>query len=222
MHAIHVGHNAASRVRRFGALLSCAFAAALVALALVPASAQAASRYQPVTATVPVEFVTSGDKASEPETFTATIAPAEGETVLPQTSEVSVSGAGTTSFSLSFDEVGEHHYTVRQVAGSADNWAYDEAVYDVTAYCLWDEETDTLFTKVIVRNAAGEKCESALFDNSYDAPAAPEKPAGTKPSEPSGGKIANTGDTTNFAAPVALACVGVAAVAVAVFRLRHQ
>lgn len=182
------------RVRKvLAAALLCVVAAAAVFTAPVPAHA-AESRYDAVTASVPVEVAFTGtgaDKAGSALTSTFTMTPAEGETVAPASDTVSVTGAGKASFSLSYNEVGEHNYTVTQTTKDTANWTIDRAVYAVTAYCMWDENTDTLFTTVVIKDESGAKDESCLFENAYKAPAQPSKPAGSMP---------QTGDTQLYVA----------------------
>ena len=194
--------------RIYGALM-LAITVCLVAM-VSPAAAHATSRYTPVEAKVPVEVTVSGDAlpADADARFTFKMTAADGEKVLPSADTLTVDGAGQTGFSLAYDEVGEHHYTVTQVAGGTDNVTYDARAYDVTVYCMWDESTDALFTKVIVKDSDGFKAASCAFENSYAAPAAPASSV-----KPAGGKLAGTGDATD-AGWVVLLAGAVAAVAV--------
>ena len=170
-----------------------------VALFAAPAPAHAAtSRYDAVKASVPVDVAFTGsgaDKAGSELTSTFTMTPAEGETVAPTTETLSVKGSGTAAFSLSFNEVGEHNYTVTQTTKDAENWTTDRSVYAVTVYCMWDESTDTLFTTVVIKDEDGTKDESCLFENAYKAPAQPTKPA----VKPAGG-MPQTGDAQLYVA----------------------
>ena len=192
-------------------LLSCAFAvvALITALAAVPARAFASSRYASVEARVPVSVPLVGDAVTATPDFTFKMTPADGEEVAPASDELTVNGAGSASFSLAFDEVGEHRYSVTQVSGAADGWTYDAQTYDVTVFCMWDEATDALFTKVIVRDAQGFKASSCEFSNTYEAPAAPSEPG-----RGGNGSLAGTGDASSNDWRPLLAC-GVVVVAVA-------
>lgn len=222
MQVVHQQGLRGRRGRRLGLLAAVALCAVATAFAVtMPSLAKAASRYTPVQAVVPVSVNVTGDKPSADETFTFEIAGADGETVLPQEKRVTVTGSGAASFTMSYDEVGEHHYTVRQVAGSAERWTYDSQVYDVTVYCMWEETTDSLFTKVIVKDASGYKADGCTFENAYTAPVVPQEPS--EPSQPAkpAGKTPFTGDLTNYGPAIALACVGVALVGVAVWHFRR-
>lgn len=147
------------------AMALCALAA--FALVATPADAYA---YDEVTAQVQVEVALSGDTPAQSETFTVAMEPADGETVSPAQNEVTITGAGTGTFAVSYAKPGEHHYTVTQTAGSADRWTYDTKVYDVTVYCMWNESNDTLYTEVSCKGSDGYKYDSCIFTNSYDAP----------------------------------------------------
>ena len=85
---------------------------------------------------------------------------------------IEVTGAGEASFSISYDELGIYKYTVKQKAGSAANWTYDDTVYNVDVYVLRDEETDTAEPLVIVYASDGTKAD-LVFNNTYKAPAKP-------------------------------------------------
>lgn len=201
MHEVNLG----SRIRR----RLVAFAAAvLVACGLVAAGPVVAFArdYAPVKAEVPVAFNVTGDTPKADETFTAIMTPTAGETVKPAQASVSVTGAGKASFELSFNEVGEHHYTITQAAGNAQGWTYDTQTYDVTAFCMWDEPDDAIYTQVFIENVSGEKTDLAEFTNTYGAPAGENAaPAGVTKSMP------QTGDATPYVAVAVLVCAGVAA-----------
>lgn len=172
------------------ATLAVAFALVCAALAGAPSPALAAtgSGYDPVTAKVTVRLTANDGSAVRDQRSTFVLTPSDDESVAPAESTVVVTGAGEASFSLSYDRVGEHHYTLRQVAGTAEHWTYDARVYDVTAYCMWDEKADALFTRVIVNDAWGYKADAATFENSYQAPETPAAQAD--------GPLPKTGDDT--------------------------
>lgn len=196
-----------------------AVAALLVAMSAAfftaPVSARAESRYEPVTAQVPVEVKATGDKPEKGFTSTFSMTAADGEDVQPDTGELAIEGAGKAAFAVSFDEVGEHHYTVTQTTEGADNWTVDRQAYDVTVYCLWEEKSDTLFTTVVMKNGEGLKDDSCYFENAYKAPKLPEtgKPETEKPEGT--GTMPQTGDNSMLvigavcAAGAVLVCGGV-------------
>lgn len=195
------------------ALCALAFAASIAA-AVAPNVAYAA---QPVDATVPVEVAISGD-AAEAQDFAFVMQAAQDETVLPDAQRVSINGAGSAQFTLCFNQVGEHHYTVRQVIGTAEGWTYDETVYDVTVFAMWNQRNDTLFSTVVVYTPEG-KAEACSFTNSYAAPAA------SVPSQPEKASSGvKTGDNLMLVALGigAVAVVAIAAGAVAYRRARKN
>lgn len=201
----------------FAVASACVFSAVLFG---APRSAWAAtSRHEAVTATVPVSAVLAGDKADEVPAFMFEMTPTDDESVAPAESQVTADAEGNASFSLTFDRVGEHHYTVRQVTAAADRWTLDSQVYDVTVYCMWNEKTDDLFTTVIIKDAQGTKAESCSFANAYDAPEAPATPA---PKPETNKPVPTTGDATNVMPIVALACVGVVLVCGGVWFSRRK
>ena len=181
------------------------------------ASAATASGHDPVTAQVPVKVTTNDDAAAQDQQFVFEMTPADGESAAPAESRVTVTGAGEASFSVTFDRVGEHHYSLRQIAGSADRWSYDQQVYDVTVYCMWDEKTDDLFTRVIIEDAQGYKADACTFDNHHDAPVAPEEPA-----EQEKKSMPQTGDMTNFGLVAVLIVLGVVAVCAGLYVSRRR
>lgn len=208
MHETNLGSRIRRRLVAFAAAVLVAFG--LVAAGPVVAFARG---YVPVKAEVPVAFNVTGDTPKADETFTAIMTPAAGETVKPAQASVSVTGAGKASFGLSFNEVGEHHYTITQAAGNAQGWTYDTQTYDVTAYCMWNESDDTIYTQVFIENASGEKTDLAEFTNTYDAPAGENAAPTGENAAPAGVTkfMPQTGDATPYVAVAVLVCAGVAA-----------
>ena len=201
----------ALNVKRNLAIASLVAAVLVAVLACVVPSAQAyaaVGAYAPVSAQVPARVIVKGDAPAEAQDFVVKISGADGETVLPDQLQATIAGEGSAQFAMSFTEVGLHHYTVRQVPGNAEGWTYDEQVYNVDVYCMWNgqDSPDSLYTQVSVKNAAGEKCEACMFENAYQAPAQPQVAS-----------MAQTGDMVGVAAMliglVALAAAIAAAIA---------
>lgn len=193
-------------------------AAVLVAVFVcVAPSAQAYAAegaYAPVSAQIPAQVVVKGDVPAQTQDFTVQISGADGETVLPDQLQATITGEGSAQFAMSFTEVGLHHYTVRQVPGNAEGWTYDEQVYNVDVYCMWNGQDgpDSLYTQVFVKNAAGEKCEACTFENAYQAPV-----------QPQAASLAKTGDMIGLvAALVGLAALAAVAAAVVAYRRRSH
>lgn len=205
----------ALNVKRNLAIASLVAAVLVAVLACVVPSAQAyaaVGAYAPVSAQVPAQAIVKGDAPAQAQDFTVQISGADGETVLPDQLQATIAGEGSAQFAMSFTEVGLRHYTVRQVLGNAEGWTYDEQVYNVDVYCMWNgqDSPDSLYTQVLVKNAAGEKCEACMFENAYQAPAQPQVAS-----------MAQTGDMVGVAAML-IGLVALAAVVAAVVAYRRR
>lgn len=205
----------ALNVKRNLAIASLVAAVLVAVLVCVVPSAQAHAAegaYTPISAQVPAQVIVKGDVPAQAQDFTVQISGADGETALPDQLQATIAGEGSTRFAMSFTEVGLHHYTVRQVPGNAEGWTYDEQVYNVDVYCMWNgrDSPDSLYTQVLVKNAAGEKCEACMFENAYQAPAQPQVAS-----------MAQTRDMVGVAAML-IGLVALAAVVAAVVAYRRR
>lgn len=205
----------ALNVKRNLAIASLVAAVLVAVLACVAPSAQAHAAegaYAPVSAQVPAQVIVKGDAPAQAQDFVVKISGADGETVLSDQLQATIAGEGSAQFAMLFTEVGLHHYTVRQVPGNAEGWTYDEQVYNVDVYCMWNgqDSPDSLYTQVFVKNAAGEKCEACMFENAYQAPAQPQVAS-----------MAQTGDMVGVAAML-IGLVALAAVVAAVVAYRRR
>ena len=205
----------ALNVKRNLAIASLVAAVLVAVLACVVPSAQAyaaVGAYAPVSAQVPAQVIVKGDAPAQAQDFVVIISGADGETVLPDQPQATIAGEGSAQFAMSFTKVGLHHYTVRQVPGNAEGWTYDEQIYNVDVYCMWNgqDSPDSLYTQVFVKNAAGEKCEACMFENAYQAPAQPQVAS-----------MAQTGDMVGVAAML-IGLVALAAVVAAVVAYRRR
>ena len=208
----------ALNVKRNLAIASLVAAVLVAVFACVAPSAQAYAAeeaHAPTVAQIPAQVVVKGDAPAQTQDFTVQISGADAETVLPDQLQATIAGEGSTQFAMSFTEVGLHHYTVRQVPGNAEGWTYDEQVYNVDVYCMWNGQDgpDSLYTQVFVKNAAGEKCEACTFENAYQAP--------VQPAQPQAASMAQTGDMIGIAA-VLIGLVALAAVVAAVVAYRRR
>lgn len=193
------------------AICALAFAVCVAAATVAPNAAYAAEYSLDVS--VPVEVSVDGGSA-EAQDFTFVMEPAQGEEVLPAQRQVTVNGSGEAEFALHYTQVGEHHYTVCQIAGSAEGWSYDQTVYDVAVFAMWNQHSDTLFSSVVVFTPEG-KAESCSFANSY---VAPEALAPAQEEQASGG--VKTGDALMWIA-LGVGAVAAAAVVAGVFAYRR-
>lgn len=208
----------ALNVKRNLAIVSLVAAVLVAAFACVAPSAQAYAAegaYAPVSAQITAQVIVKGDAPAQAQGFAVQISGADGETVLPDQSQAMIAGGGSARFAMSFTEVGLHHYTVRQVPGNAEGWTYDEQVYNVEVYCMWNEQDgpDSLYTQVLVKNAAGQKCEACTFENAYQAP--------VQLAQPQAASMAQTGDMIGMAAAL-IGLVALAAVVAAVIAYRRR
>ena len=196
--------------------IALAVAAASLALVLAPGAALA-TEYEAVSADVPATAtvtVTGDENATAPdEEFTFVLVDEAGETV---DSATAAAGEEVTLATPGAAQVGQYCYTLYQVAGTTDGMTYDEQVFDVVVYVLWDEGTDTLYTIVYVFNAEGYKCVAAEFANEYYV-----EPVEEEPEEETTESLTKTGDA-GVAAAVALGFVGGVAVACAVLLARRS
>ena len=205
----------ALNVKRNLAIASLVAAVLVAVFACVVPSAQAyaaVGAYAPVSAQVPAQVIVKGDAPAQAQDFVVIISGADGETVLPDQPQATIAGEGSAQSAMSFTKVGLHHYTVRQVPGNAEGWTYDEQIYNVDVYCMWNgqDSPDSLYTQVFVKNAAGEKCEACMFENAYQAPAQPQVAS-----------MAQTGDMVGVAAML-IGLVALAAVVAAVIAYRRR
>lgn len=86
---------------------------------------------QPAALRLPVQKKLAGQQPDTEEPFVFQIVGAEGAP-MPASDTVSVTGAGQAAFGeIAFDKTGTYEYTVREIAGSAQDYTYDETVYTV-------------------------------------------------------------------------------------------
>lgn len=212
-------------VRGLGMLVA---ALSLCSFVLVGTAAPAfAKTYDAVIVKVPVAINLSGDTAAEDLISTVTIAPAEGETLMPENGTVTIKGAGTADFVFAATQQvssTEHHYTVTQTTADTDGWTLDTATYDVTVYVQWNEKEDVLEPVVLIHkttNPINTKSAVCDFTNDYTAPAVqpsetPSEPASQAADKTATAGMPDTSDTNNYTWAV-IAVVAVALIACGVY-----
>lgn len=220
------GYEMMTRARQLAVLLA---AGALALLLLLPAPAMA----QPVGLTLEVEKVLSGDTPPADEAFSFSLVSLDGGP-LPDDPTLVIEGEGTGSFSIDFSRPGTFHYQLREIAGTAEGYTYDDTVYDVTVVVTSDGLGELSVAVVLSKDGGTAKEPKIVFENTYsnggdpDEPVDPDEPDGPddpgdpglpeKPDGP-GGSLPFSGDV---ALPIVLvAAVGVAALVVA-RRLRRR
>lgn len=140
-----------------------------VMLAMVcSASVRALAADKKATAKLKLYQEVSGLQKTD-ESFTYQLEAQEDNIPVPEQKVITGNGAGEVFFEVEYRETGIYRYTLRQIAGNAANWSYDDSVYQVEVYVLRGEDTDELETLVIYYDKDGNKAE-AVFHNSYHTP----------------------------------------------------
>ncbi|MCD8241603.1 MAG: LPXTG cell wall anchor domain-containing protein [Lachnospiraceae bacterium] len=91
---------------------------------------------------------------------------------LPTQTTLTITGAGSASFSIAYESTGIYQYKVTQntSALTAGNGHYDTTVYYVKVYVI-ELEDGSIGTEVKVYkgSASGDKCDELVFANTYDS-----------------------------------------------------
>lgn len=143
-----------------------------------------------------VEAKLSGDTPSTPETFTFILESKDGAP-MPENNTISLKGESSGYFSpITFTELKDYHYTLRQIAGSAEGYTYDDTVYNVTVQVITDENGNYTASVYIFEEGSELKNDKAVFVNRYESPTVPTNP--TNPTKPTdeGGNPPQTGQTS--------------------------
>ena len=127
-----------------------------------------------VTAAVPVYKAISGGTPAKAEVFTFVLTAQNGAPMpagsVNGTKSASITGAGNGTFgTITFDEVGDYRYTIRETAGSNAAYTYDSTVYDLTVQVTWagDVGGDLKAVQYLHKDGETTKQEKALFTNGY-------------------------------------------------------
>jgi pilin isopeptide linkage protein len=115
-----------------------------------------------------VESQLTGDTAAEDAAFTFTMTAEDKAAPMPSSDTVTITGAGTAEFGpITYDEVGEYKYTIRERDDQLPGYTYDTTVYHVTVLVA-SESSGALRADVIVqKNADSSKSGSIIFSNEY-------------------------------------------------------
>ena len=183
--------------RYMGFLLSFLFA-----FLLIPGMAKAEG--YSCTVSVPVEVTLEGESAPK-ENFTVVMEAAAENTPMPEAAEQNVENSGKVQFGpVTYTAPGDYQYIVSQKAGNTENFTYDDTVYTVTVRVVNDGAGGLTAEIWAIVDGEQNKTDRIVFNNRYEAPAAPEKPAEpAKPAEPSKDNV-QTGDTLNLTLLIAV------------------
>lgn len=163
-----------AKTRRVASLL----ASLLLALLLwAPAPAAA----QPAGLTLEVEKVLTGDVPPTAEEFTFSLTALNGGP-LPADPTLAIEGEGTGVFAIAYAHPGTFYYQLRENAGTAEGYTYDDTVYDVTVVVTSDGSGALSASAVVSRDGTTTKEPRIVFENAYaagDSPDGPGDPGGT-------------------------------------------
>lgn len=144
----------------------------------------------------------SGKRPGKESKFTFTMTPAKSTNPMPKGSgntakSVTISGTGTVDFgAVKFTEPGTYTYVIREKAGSADGYKYDDSVYRIV-YKVTKSGDSLKITKNVHRGENNGKLisknsENTVFTNVYSPGSTPGTPGGgTTPKKNS--KLPQTG-----------------------------
>jgi pilin isopeptide linkage protein len=131
----------------------------------------------PITVELPeVDKVVSGDTPEKNETFKFTLTTIGNNTPMPEEAKDStvltktIEGTGKADFgSVTFSEPGTYVYTVYENEGEAENYTYDDSVYQIT-YEVTEASDGTLTsTRTIQKDGKADSTLTALtFTNYYE------------------------------------------------------
>ena len=130
----------------------------------------------------------TGDIPSSAESFTFVLE-AIDDAPMPQNNQINISGTGKGSFpSIIYTKPETYHYTVRQIAGHAEGYVYDDAVYYLIVQVTTNDAGSLNAVFWISESGSSQKIDHILFTNQY-----------FRPDSNGTGEIPQTGDTSNLA-----------------------
>ena len=144
---------------------------------------------KPVSIDPPVEKKITGDGAPE-ETFTFVLTAQEGAPLPEGSAEnaktVEVQGAGSVEFGeITYTAPGVYIYTLEEVPGKAEGYAYDTTEWTLTVAVTVDKDKG-LAAETKMTAEGRDTAETAVFENVFATPTAKPTPAPTatvKPNE---------------------------------------
>ncbi len=137
--------------------------------------------YTPETAslTLPVHKAITGEVRPSEETFRFRLEAVTANAPMPASDTIMITGPGDSAFApITFTRAGVYAYTLRELAGNAPGYRYDEAVHTVTVTVT--DEGGRLSVAYQVDGAAGG---DVTFINSYEAEPTPSATPVPTPAE---------------------------------------
>lgn len=124
---------------------------------------------------IPVKQIFTVKQGTVPEggdVFYYKLTPLQAENPMPERSK-----DGTYSFSMkntqegtlqeiTYNRMGEYEYQIQQATAEKEGYGYDKKTYTVEV-SIRSREDGGLYADLILKNEAGEKTESASFENTY-------------------------------------------------------
>lgn len=146
--------------------------------------------------TLPVQIEIIGDQTSAKEMFEVSLTSADVNTPMPEISTKTREGVGDISFGpISYTLPEDYHYVITQKKGTAQNWVYDQTIYEVTVRIVNNEDGELVSEVWVSKSGSNEKCDKIKFTNRYEAPSIPTVPTVTP----------KTGDSANMGLYVGMA-----------------
>lgn len=126
-----------------------------------------------VSVTIPVTITLSGTLPRTDEDYTVKVEPGDPAYPMPEGTEdgvytMTVTGADTVSFTITYYRVGVYTYTIYQVAGDNSKCTYDDTVYTLVVTITNTEDFSGFeATAVLYPDDSDVKQNEAEFENKY-------------------------------------------------------
>ena len=153
----------------------CSFILVLVVL-LLALSVSAFAYGETQTAEVPVSIKLEGPLPDPAETFTVQLTAVDpADAPMPAGAaggvyEATITGAGSLTLKMDYEEMGVYKYSLKQLPGSLDYCTYDGTEYELTVTVYNDDQGTNEWQIATALRVKGEKekLDEATFTNVYD------------------------------------------------------
>lgn len=186
-------------------------ASVIVGLALMkPILAQASDASLTLEISNQLDILSGSPKTDE--TFTFILENSDKDATSKISDKVSLKGAGKAKFKpLTFSQVGEHHYQVSQVKGNNSDYHYDQSIYEVTVYALYNEQTGQIEAKAVSNKLGETKKSELIFKQEYSVktpkPHQPDTTEKEKPQKKRNGILPSTGEIVSYVSALGIVLV---------------